>query len=253
MLGTCGDHGLVRDGDSGIGGKDLLFLLFPCVDGKGKTQVDARMEAGHVVIQIRLADLGVGGEDVHDEGAEINGVETFGGIVKNGVVDVINHRRKLVACDGEDHLVGVPCLMGSGVGGTQFLVFGIRGACWDDWVGWRFNIWDVELLSVACQVYGWILKKAQMSLAVSPWTGNSHEVSKQFADDHLDLLMGGLAEDTCEDAMRHLCLNAFGRNGVRSHRLGGTDRRSMKGSIWKFPMMTLMMPMRRTQDVLYQF
>jgi hypothetical protein len=29
------------------------------------------MEVGHVVIQIRLADLGVGGENVYDERAEI--------------------------------------------------------------------------------------------------------------------------------------------------------------------------------------
>ncbi len=47
------------------------------------------MEVGHVVIQIRLADLGVGGEDVHDKGAEIDGIKTFGGVVKNSVVDVI--------------------------------------------------------------------------------------------------------------------------------------------------------------------
>jgi hypothetical protein len=45
-----------------------------------------------------------------------------------------------------------------------------------------------------------------MSLALSPWTGNSHEVSRQFTDDRLDLLMGGLAKDTCEDEMRHVCL-----------------------------------------------
>ncbi len=45
-----------------------------------------------------------------------------------------------------------------------------------------------------------------MSLAVSPWTENSHEVSRQFADDHLDLLMGELTENTCEDGMRNLCL-----------------------------------------------
>ncbi len=68
-----------------------------------------------------------------------------------------------------------------------------------------------------------------MSLAVSPWTGNSHENSGQFAYDCLDLLMGGLTKDTCEDGMRHLCLNAFGRNGIRSHCLGGTGRRSTKG------------------------
>ncbi len=67
MFGTCGDHGLVRDGDSDIGCKDLAFFLFPSVDGKAP--VDARMEVGHVVIQIRLADLGISGEDLHDKGA----------------------------------------------------------------------------------------------------------------------------------------------------------------------------------------
>ncbi len=36
VLGTCGDHGFVRDGDTGIGGKVLTFLLLPCVDGKGE-------------------------------------------------------------------------------------------------------------------------------------------------------------------------------------------------------------------------
>ncbi len=76
MLGTCGGHGLIGDGDSAIGGKDLAFLLFPCVDGMGGGQVDAGMEFGHVVIQISLAYLGVGGEDVRDEGAEINCIET---------------------------------------------------------------------------------------------------------------------------------------------------------------------------------
>ncbi len=49
---------------------------------------------------------------------EINGVKTFGGVVKNSVVDVVDHCHELVACDGEDHLVGVPCLMSSSVGGA---------------------------------------------------------------------------------------------------------------------------------------
>ncbi len=84
MFGTGGEHGFVGDGDSGIGGKDLIFFLFSCVDGKGEARVDAGMEVSHVIIQIRLANLGVGVEDVHDEGAEIDGIETFGGVVKNG-------------------------------------------------------------------------------------------------------------------------------------------------------------------------
>jgi hypothetical protein len=57
VIDPCGDHGLVGDGESGIGSKDLAFLLFPCVDGEGEAQVDARMEVGHSAIQIRLADL----------------------------------------------------------------------------------------------------------------------------------------------------------------------------------------------------
>ncbi len=66
-----------------------------------------------------------------------------------------------------------------------------------------------------------------MTLAVSSWTENSHEVSQQFADNGLDLLVDGLIKDTGENRMRHLCLNAFCRHGVRSHCLGGT--RSAKG------------------------
>ncbi len=79
------------------------------------------------------------------------------------------------------------------------------------------NLWDVECLPIARQVGGWILKKAKMSFAVSPWTGQGHEVIRQFVDDHLDLFVGGFAEDTREDGMRHLCLNTLGINGIGSH------------------------------------
>ncbi len=118
MLGTGGDHGFVGDGNSGIGCKDQAFLLLPSVDGKGEAQVNAGMEVSHVVIQIRLAYLGLGDEDVHDEGAEINGVENFRGGFKNGKVDVVDCRHKLNTCDGKDHLVGVPRLASGGVGGV---------------------------------------------------------------------------------------------------------------------------------------
>ncbi len=66
-----------------------------------------------------------------------------------------------------------------------------------------------------------------MTLAVSPWTGNGHEVGQQFGNDSLDLFVGGFAKDTGEDRMRHLCLNAFCRHGIGSHYSGGT--RSAKG------------------------
>jgi hypothetical protein len=39
-------------------------------------------------------------------------------VVKNGVVDVLDCHRELVVCDGEDHLVDVPCLVSSSVGGA---------------------------------------------------------------------------------------------------------------------------------------
>ncbi len=55
VFGTCGDHGFIRDGDTAIGSIDLSMLLFPCVDSKEVAGVDARMEVGHVVIQIRLS------------------------------------------------------------------------------------------------------------------------------------------------------------------------------------------------------
>ncbi len=86
MFGACGDHCFVGGGYGSISWEGLALLLFPCVDGKGEAQVDAGMEISHVVIQIRLADLSVGGEDVHDNGAKIDGIESFGGVVKNGAV-----------------------------------------------------------------------------------------------------------------------------------------------------------------------
>ena len=67
-----------------------------------------------------------------------------------------------------------------------------------------------------------------MSLAMSPWTGNSHEVSGQFTEDHLDLFMDGFAKDTCEDGMRHFGLYALGGHGIRHHCLGAVGR-SAKG------------------------
>ncbi len=139
MLGASGDYGLFGDRDSGIHCKDLALLLFPCVDVEGEAQVNSGIEVGHVVIQIRLADLGISSKDVHDKEA-INGVETFYEVIKNRVVDIVDCRYKSVACDGEDHHVPVPCLVCGGVGGTQFLAFDCCGTGWDGWLGWMFNL-----------------------------------------------------------------------------------------------------------------
>ncbi len=107
-----------------------------------------------------MADPGLGVQDVHDKGAEIDNIETFIGVVKNSVVDVVDYHCKLIACDGEDHLVGVPCLASGSVGGTKILAVGGCGTCWDDWVSQRFNMWDVECPPITCQIDGWILQKA---------------------------------------------------------------------------------------------
>ncbi len=85
----------------------------------------------------------------------------------------------MVAYDSEDHLVGVPCLASSGVGGTYFLVIGGCGTCWDDWVGRRFNMWDVKRLPIACQVDGWILEKAYRWPLLCP---NGQEMAMRLAD-----------------------------------------------------------------------
>jgi hypothetical protein len=66
-----------------------------------------------------------------------------------------------------------------------------------------------------------------MTLALSPWTGNGHEVGQQFAGGGLDLFVGGLPKDVGEDRMRHLCLNALCRHSIGSHYSGGV--RSAKG------------------------
>jgi hypothetical protein len=51
-----------------------------------------------------------------DKGAEIDGADTFSGVAKNGIVDVVDCHCKLVTCDGEDHLAGVTCLASGGIG-----------------------------------------------------------------------------------------------------------------------------------------
>ncbi len=48
----------------------------------------------------------------------IDSVETFGGVVKSGVVDIVDCCHKLVACDGEDYLVGAPCLASGSICGA---------------------------------------------------------------------------------------------------------------------------------------
>ena len=86
-------------------------------------------------------------------------------------------------------LVCCPCLSCGEVGCARVVVLRVGGqwhrlACWGK-LG--FFCWYVKRSSVVRQVDGWILEESQMSLAVTPRTGNSHEVGGEFPDDHIYL------------------------------------------------------------------
>ncbi len=54
-----------------------------------------------------------------DKILERNRIETLSGIVKRGIIYVVNRRRELVACDGADNDVGIPRLAVGKVGGSS--------------------------------------------------------------------------------------------------------------------------------------
>jgi hypothetical protein len=76
------------------------------------------VELSHVVVQVRLTDLGVRGQDVLDQRVEGDAVEAFRWIVENGVVDVVDGGGELVSSDGEDEAVSSPCFARGDVDGT---------------------------------------------------------------------------------------------------------------------------------------
>jgi hypothetical protein len=108
VLGSGGDHELVGDRDTCVGGKDLALLLFLRVDSQWEVGLDADVELGHVVVQVGLADLSVRGQDVLDQRAEVDAIESFRWIAEGGVV-YVDGGGKLVSSDGEDKVVGSPC------------------------------------------------------------------------------------------------------------------------------------------------
>ena len=158
VLGPGGYHQFVGNWDSCVGGEDLALLLFARVDGQWEAGVDADVELGHVVVQVGLADLGVRGQDVLNQRAEVNAVESFCRIIEDGVVDVVDGGGELVSSDGEDKAVGSPCFPRGNVDGTQFLTLLDVGTVRNDGVCWRFRCWDCERRSVSSQVDGRILK-----------------------------------------------------------------------------------------------
>jgi hypothetical protein len=117
MLASHCHQRFVGDWDAGVGGKDLTFLLFACVYGQGETGVDACVEFGQVVVQIGLADLGICRQYVLDKREEVDAIETFGWVIEDGVVDVVNGGGELVVHDGKDEFVGGPSLACNKIGG----------------------------------------------------------------------------------------------------------------------------------------
>ncbi len=117
VFGPGGDHGGIGDGDAGIVCKYLAFFLFPGVHGQWQDWVDAGVEFREVIIQVRLADLGIPCQDVCDKHTQIDAIEALNWIVQYGIVDVVDSSGKLVAGDGENQAIGCPCLASGSIGG----------------------------------------------------------------------------------------------------------------------------------------
>jgi hypothetical protein len=62
-------HGF-GNGNTSVLGERLAFLLFAHVNGKWEGRLDAGVELGHVVVDIRLGDQRVGSANVVDDVSE---------------------------------------------------------------------------------------------------------------------------------------------------------------------------------------
>ncbi len=97
-------------------GKCLALLLFACVDSKWEGRFDASDKFGHVVVNVGLGNCSIDAANVSDEVTKGDCVETFGGVIKFRIINIIDGRRKLFACDCADNYVCVPRLALSKVG-----------------------------------------------------------------------------------------------------------------------------------------
>jgi hypothetical protein len=138
--------------------------------------------------------------------------------VEDGIVDVIDGGLKLVVGDGEDQAIFHPSFVLGNIGGLEFFALMCGGAGWDDRIMGQFVGWDYEWHPIASKVDGWFLEEAQVALAMSPGTGDCHEICSEFAKGILDLLMGGFSQDPSQDGMRHLSLDTIGGNSI-GHRV----------------------------------
>jgi hypothetical protein len=117
VFGSGGDHGGIGDGDAGVVHKYLAFFLLPGVHCHWQDWVDAGVEFCEVIIQVRLADLGIRHQDVRDKHMQINAVEALNWIVRYSIVEVVDGGSKLGAVDGEDKAIDPLCLASSSIGG----------------------------------------------------------------------------------------------------------------------------------------
>jgi hypothetical protein len=87
-----------------------------CVDSKWEGRFDASDKFDHVVVNVALGNGSIGAANVSDEVMKGDSVETFGGVIEFRIINIVDGRRKLVACDCADNDVCVPRLVLSKVG-----------------------------------------------------------------------------------------------------------------------------------------
>jgi hypothetical protein len=102
-------------------------------------------------------------------------IESFCGVIKGGVVYIVDGRRKLVMCDGGYNKVGVPCLSFSKVGGA-FLFAGRSSGRVVDRIFGGGCCRDVKCSPVALKVEDRVLEEVKVSFSMSTRAQNGREV-----------------------------------------------------------------------------
>jgi hypothetical protein len=102
-------------------------------------------------------------------------IESFSGVIKCGIVDIIDGRCKLVVCDGGHNKVGVPCFLFGEVGCSCLFAYRSSGGGVDGILGGNGH-GNGERGPVALKVEDRVLEEAKMSISVSPRARNGHEV-----------------------------------------------------------------------------
>ncbi len=102
-------------------------------------------------------------------------IESFCGVIKGDVVNVVDGCRVLVTCDSGYVEVDVPRHLFSKVGGKCLFAGGSSGGGIDGILGESCR-WDVKCGPVALKVEDRVLEDAKVSFSVSPRARNGHEL-----------------------------------------------------------------------------